>query len=366
MILISLFSGIGGFELAAEQVGWKTYLTCEIDDFCNAILEYYWPQAYHHKDIHTLTHDTVQTELSRRFGTDWRKEPVIITGGFPCQPYSLAGKRKGKDDNRHLWPQMLRVIKEISPDWILGENVYGIINWDRGMVFHEIQTDLENAGYEVQPYVLPACGVNAPHRRDRVWFVAHSTGRSTGSPGQGGRITGERCGNIDEPEKWRIEAKQHIGWSDVLSGEGITSDTDCRGLEGSIEVGRNGEYVVGESESWATSDTCNTRLPGAEWRKSYGKTRREETYDTTPKCFKIQSWNEWPTQSPICSGNDGVSTRLDVASFLGRIPSESRHTISYARWRKESIKAYGNAVVPELVVNIFKAINEFIHNEHDH
>jgi DNA (cytosine-5)-methyltransferase 1 len=158
----SLFSGIGGFDLAAEWMGWENVFHCEWNEFGQKILKHYWPNAISYGDI-TKTDFTIH-----------RGSIDIITGGFPCQPYSLAGKRKGKEDERHLWPEMLRAIREIQPSWIVGENVPGIINWSGGLVFHEVQTDLEAEGYEVFPVILPACGVNAPHRRDRIWFVAHN------------------------------------------------------------------------------------------------------------------------------------------------------------------------------------------------
>jgi DNA (cytosine-5)-methyltransferase 1 len=160
----SLFSGIGGFDLAAEWMGWENVFHCEWNEFGQNILKHYWPNAISYGDI-------TKTDFTIHRGTI-----DIITGGFPCQPYSLAGKRKGKEDERHLWPEMLRAIREIQPSWIVGENVPGIINWSGGLVFHEVQTDLEAQGYEVFPVVLPACSTNAPHRRDRTWFVAHTNG----------------------------------------------------------------------------------------------------------------------------------------------------------------------------------------------
>lgn len=158
----SLFSGIGGFDLASEWMGWENVFHCEWNDFGKKILKYYWPNSISYDDI-TKTDFTIH-----------RGQIDILTGGFPCQPYSMAGKRKGKDDERHLWPEMLRAIREIQPRWIVGENVYGLVNWSGGLVFHEVQTDLEAAGYEVQPFLLPAVSVGAPHRRDRIWFVAHA------------------------------------------------------------------------------------------------------------------------------------------------------------------------------------------------
>ena len=131
---LSLFSGIGGFDLAAQWAGFANVAHCEIDAFCRAVLNYYWPNAKSHADIRA---------------TDFRPYRGIvdlITGGFPCQPFSVAGKRKGTEDERHLWPEMLRAIREISPRWIVGENVLGLVTWSGGMVFEQVQADLEEIG----------------------------------------------------------------------------------------------------------------------------------------------------------------------------------------------------------------------------
>ena len=165
MIHGSLFSGIGGFDLAAEWMGWTNAFHCEWEDFPRKVLQYHFPESKSYGDIN-------ETDF-----TIWNGKIDILTGGFPCQPYSAAGKRLGKEDERHLWPEMLRAIREIQPRWVIGENVHGLVNWNGGMVFEEVQVDLENEGYEVQPYILPAASVNAPHRRDRVWFVAKNTMR---------------------------------------------------------------------------------------------------------------------------------------------------------------------------------------------
>ena len=172
----SLFSGIGGFDLAAEWAGWTNAFNCEIDPFCRKILKYHFPDAEQYGDIRTADFAV------------WRDRIDVLTGGFPCQPFSLAGKRKGTEDDRYLWPEMLRVIRTVRPHWVVGENVYGIVNWSEGMVLDTVCSDLEAAGYEVQPYIIPACGVGAPHRRDRCWFVAHRTdaGVETMREGQDG------------------------------------------------------------------------------------------------------------------------------------------------------------------------------------
>lgn len=158
----SLFSGIGGFDLAAEWMEWENVFHCEWNEFGQKVLKHYWPKAITYADI-TKTDFTIH-----------RGKIDILTGGFPCQPYSTAGKRLGKEDDRHLWPEMLRAIREIKPRYVVGENVSGLLSWNGGLVFDEVQADLEAQGYEVQPVLLPAASVNAPHRRDRIWFVAYS------------------------------------------------------------------------------------------------------------------------------------------------------------------------------------------------
>lgn len=154
----SLFSGIGGFDLAAELSGWNNNFWCEIEPFCQKILKYYFPTSKGYEDIKTTDFRI------------WRGKIDVLTGGFPCQPFSNAGKRKGTEDNRYLWPEMLRAIREIQPGWIVGENVFGIVNWSQGMVFEQVCVDLEDEGYEVQPFVLPAAGVNAPHKKGKSIF----------------------------------------------------------------------------------------------------------------------------------------------------------------------------------------------------
>lgn len=157
----SLFSGIGGFDLAAEWAGWTNAFNCEIDPFCRRVLKYHFPDAEQYGDI-------TKADFSK-----WRDRIDVLTGGFPCQPFSLAGKRKGTEDARYLWPSMLGVIRAVRPRWVVGENVYGLVNWSDGLVLDTVCSDLEAAGYEVGTYVIPACGVGAPHRRDRIWIVAH-------------------------------------------------------------------------------------------------------------------------------------------------------------------------------------------------
>jgi DNA (cytosine-5)-methyltransferase 1 len=167
---LDLFSGIGGFALAAGWAGFETVGFCDNEPYAQAVLKKHWPNVPIYGDIKTLD------------GTAYRGV-TLLTGGFPCQPFSCAGKQRGKDDDRYLWPQMLRVIQEARPAWIVGENVAGII----GLALDQVCSDLEACGYEVEPIIIPACGVDAPHRRDRVWIVGNAkfNGHFAGESGGG-------------------------------------------------------------------------------------------------------------------------------------------------------------------------------------
>lgn len=154
---IDLFSGIGGFALAAHWAGFQTEVFCERDEFCQKVLHKHWPAA-------PIVDDIFRFDGTRHAGA------TLLTGGFPCQPYSCAGKKMGNEDDRALWPEMFRVIIECRPHWVVAENVLGIVD----MALDGVLSDLEEEGYEVGTLVIPACAVNAPHRRDRVWIVAYS------------------------------------------------------------------------------------------------------------------------------------------------------------------------------------------------
>jgi len=202
----SLFSGIGGFDLAATWMGWENVFNCERDRFCRRVLKHYWPETKSYEDVREFK------------GSEFAGKIDVLSGGFPCQPFSVAGKRQGTADDRYLWPQMLRIVGEIRPRWVVGENVFGLLNWNRGMVFRQVLIDLEATGYEVWPYVLPAAGVGAPHRRDRIWFVAYA-GRQ---PGYGRE--GTEAGRVDNGEgsEWRKAANVAGG----LCTKGTVADAD--------------------------------------------------------------------------------------------------------------------------------------------
>jgi DNA (cytosine-5)-methyltransferase 1 len=292
----SLFSGIGGFDLAAQWMGWENVFHCEWNEFGQRVLKHHFPKALSYADITETDFNVHRGRIS------------VLSGGFPCQPYSSAGKRLGKEDERHLWPEMLRAIREIQPRWVLGENVLGLTNWNGGLVFEEVQADLEAEGYEVQSFVLPACGINAPHIRRRVFIVAYSHG---GADRRTARKN-ERESEAERLQEWN-EVRQFVE-SGKVRGNATNSD--------------NG------SES---KDTIPAR--GEESDELYGLSRN------APDSIRSTRWDNFPTEPPICSGDDGLSDRLD--------------NITFPKWRNESLKAYGNAIVPQVAHQIFKAIQEY-------
>lgn len=230
-------------------MGWDTVAWCEWNEFGQKVLRHHFPEAEGFGDI-------TKTDFKKYANTI-----DIVTGGFPCQPYSLNGKRKGKEDERHLWPEMLRAIREIQPRWIIGENVPGLVTWDGGLVFNEVQSDLEAEGFEVfPPVILPACGIGALHQRDRVWFTAYS----------------ESNGNNKREKPYR-----------------------------------------------------GTELP----------IRSNIIHEF---CERFANANKEYFKTAICIGDNGISTRLDG--------------ITVSKWRDQSLKAAGNAIVPQMAYQIYRVI----------
>jgi len=283
----SLFSGIGGFDLAAEWTGWNNVFNCEWEEFPRKVLKHHFPNAKQYEDIKDFN------------ATDYRGRIDVLSGGFPCQPFSVAGKRKGSQDERHLWPEMLRVIGECKPRWVVGENVRGLVSWSDGLVLETCYSDLEALGYSVQSFIIPACAAgNAPHRRDRVWIVAYSdnTRRSDGH---------------EQVQDTNGEVRQRDDRSEF-------SDTDSRNAPDTDSTSGKGKCInrQGKGESIGRSgDTIQDR------------------------------WEEFPTVAPVCGGDDGLPQELDG--------------ITFSKWRRESIKAYGNAIVPQVAQRIFESIQQY-------
>ena len=288
LVHASLFSGIGGFDLAADWMGWDNLFHCEWNPFGQRVLKYHFPKSISYNDI-------TKTDFTIHEGA-----VDILTGGFPCQPYSTAGKRLGKADERHLFPHMLRCIKEVKPRWVVGENVRGLVNWNGGLVFNEVYDDLEREGYEVQSFLIPAASVNAPHQRYRIWFIAYSK-----------NFRFSQSKTFNEWEKYQSNNRYKF-W-------------DTFSTIGNIGVITN-------------SDTARVH-------EQHNSTESVKQEQFSRSSFERRNFSRFPTQSPICGGDDGIPRELD--------------SITFSKWRNESIKAYGNAIVPQVAHQIFKAIEEF-------
>jgi DNA (cytosine-5)-methyltransferase 1 len=336
----SLFSGIGGFDLASQWMGWENVFHCEWMEFPRKVLHHYWPKAISYDDI-------TRTDFSiHRGGID------ILTGGFPCQPYSAAGKRKGKDDDRHLWPHMLRAIREIRPRWVVAENVFGLINWNGGVVLEEVCADLEAEGYAVQPFIIPACAVGAPHRRDRIWIVANAT--RTNDRGTFGNIRG----TYEETQRSCITKPAHPNVEGIASNTDNTGDSALRGgtdgnwTQSSEQRQQSFSELSRPCDTGIASDTdlhgrneCNGNdevYAGQGWQYAQRDIEQADIQDY---------WHNFPTVTPICGGDDGIPAELDG--------------ITLPKWRRESIKGYGNAIVPQVAFQIFKAIEHYEHTNSD-
>lgn len=446
----SLFSGIGGAEVAASMMGWQNLFHCEIQEFPRKVLQYWFPNSESYEDI-------TKTDF-----TKWHGKVDVLTGGFPCQPFSLAGRRKGADDNRYLWPQMLRAIRQIHPTWVVGENVNGIKTmvescqvtqmgrtdylFEENYLYREesrftldkICADLEAEGYSVQPIVIPACAIGAPHRRDRVWIVARRISTTPSNPNSSndnrrseeiqGKSQKERLSERNDIRKpgftsdvlghiahtqcdgyssqghgnQRARAKkskkrknrpqsrsrrhgsgktstytlQHRSHqvhqdhqsqfpdgarSNSLSGQWSSSHSYGNGgktLQPSEGTERTGCKRDVQPKEWSTSSEWADRLSRLQRHDAHAISERLEGMyqswgeESERKCVwrdfarhcEEGHWKHFPTQSPVCRGNDGIP--FDVDSL----------TISFPKWRQESIKAYGNAWVPQVAYEIFRAI----------
>ena len=304
----SLFSGIGGFDLAAEWMGWENKFHCDINPFSRQICNFYWPEAESYENIKTTDFRI------------WRGKIDVLSGGFPCQPFSTAGKRMGKEDDRHLWPYMFQAIKDIRPKYVVGENVRGLLSWSDGLVLEEVYADLESEGYKIQTIVLPAVGINAPHRRDRVWIIAHANSNAR-------RSKSSESGCTESKADSNGESSIHLGTESNGNEGNVTDSKQLR-----LEHGSETRDVLGSI----------TETQGQE-RKSPNESKTDDNVHTE-QGGPSETWDCFPIKSPLCSGDDGLPHELDGLTF--------------PKWRKESIMGYGNAIVPQIALRIFKTINE--------
>lgn len=324
MKFISLFAGIGGFDIGLERAGMECVGQVEIDEFCLKVLKKHWPHVKRLNDIREVKGD--------EFG-----RVDLVCGGFPCQPFSVAGKRKGTDDNRHLWPEMLRVIQAVKPTWVIAENVRGLLTIEQGMVFEQVCVDLEATGYEVQPVIIPACAVDAPHRRDRVWFVAYSNNARNRTPS--GRLDRNWQTEIGEREQSQLESRRHSEnvantrhrtarrAKDGLNRQQQNSKTEKIGT-----AKRHGLTNSSEDAANADDQRCEECHVSAEHEVQRRNCWRDDEGRSVP--------GSWQAELPVCVVDDGISGRL--VKYRGRTSKSKDNQV-------KKIKALGNAVVPQVV-----------------
>jgi len=307
MKVLDLFSGIGGFSLGLEAAGMETVAFCEIEDYPVTILNKHWPDVPVYRDVRKLTGEQIEQEVGR---------VNVICGGFPCQPFSVAGQQKGKEDDRHLWPEMFRLIQEIRPRWVIGENVAGFVR----MALDDVLHDLEGEGYTTQSFVIPACAVGGIHRRDRVWIVAHSPESRTGENKQGVRSRTERCVCSQDEKTERSES---------FLEQGIVAHSECHGRD---ETQKPGSTAKSEKESRVQqSKGCHSTSTGVSRDDASDSSRDDSGRECRTQSFRPI---ELPTQSAVRHRDDGLPDNV-------------------AR-----LKALGNAVVPQIPELIGRAIME--------
>lgn len=310
----SLFSGIGGFDLASKRVGWKNIFQVEIEEKARKILQKHFPDTQRYADIKDFD------------GRQYARHIDIISGGFPCQPFSAAGKRKGSADDRAIWFEMFRVVSEIRPRWVVAENVSGLLTIESGMAFERVCTDLESEGYAVQSFIIPACAVGAPHRRNRVWIVAHQNTNS----GTDGRIEAQR----------RQKQHRHAVATDEIRTSPNTgrkqtrakiSGFNCQQQISTAERKRTSQGHGLTDSSRTSPNTAGERLQKGIPGRLHRHAQRHSRHHLQP--FWRRSWLEVATE--LCRVDDGLPGRLDRFKHLG------------------------NAIVPQVAQAIFSAINEY-------
>ena len=341
---IDLFSGIGGFALAAGWAGFRTVAFCEIDPYCQAVLKERFgaiadaggsglemgQRARTHKAGKTFPHEPTSERPSlfsdiREFDGTRYTGATLLTGGFPCQPFSVAGKRRGREDDRWLWPEMLRVISEIRPHWIIAENVTGIVRLELGQVLFDLgrigyDFPRDHAGIPIVP-IVPACALNAPHQRKRVWIIAKDA-----VDGRGGSGESQKQGDIRDKR-------------DIIAGneKRIYRPEDSGQIEGS-------NIHVADAEGDNLGSGLCPIGPGGKRRGRFN-----------------DLWGEaWPEiAARFCGMDDGIPVELDRARGIPIIPPPERKG---KKGRAARLKALGNSIVPQIAYEIMKGIAE-IENE---
>ena len=365
--ILDLFSGLGGFSLGLERTGkFKTVAFCEIDKYCTLLLQKHWKGIKIYEDVRKINKE--------QFDTDGIEYPDIITGGFPCQPFSVAGKQKGTGDDRHLWPEMFRIIKTFKPKFVIGENVKGLINIQDGVVFETVCTDLESEGYEVQAFNIPAAGVGAPHRRERIWILA-TLGNSELNGSSTTKITRSIIETSNNNKKGENATREFEGTSksrnsqDVANpntrfSNGTNEEIFSRGQTSNISSTGGGDKNVENSRCTLQQGTVFQGENENEIRK--GNADQSQRSSSSPEHDVANSSSE---QSH--SNDNGQEQREISQQEQIELGGRSSGTLWPSNWefepnvgrvangipgRVHRLKGLGNSIVPKIAEEIGKAI----------
>ncbi len=364
---LSLFSGIGGLDLAAEWAGIQTIGQCEWADYPTKVLEKHWPDVPRWKDIRTLTGESFYERTGRR-------TVDIISGGFPCQPFSVAGKQRGKEDDRYLWPEMVRVIKELRPTWVVGENVAGIVR----MALPDILSELEACGYRTRTFLVPACAIGARHRRYRVAIVGYSehNGLSSAAVAGGVETTGGR------EQKRKKEASESSGTGEPKNRYDV-ANTESK-FERRLSVGEEPEkpglvsgcenvghtYGAGLQTERTKQQPTRASRTGKNVQYSDSAGRKKQYTAAQPNKTRLTGWRyserknesrEWATESIMDRMANGLPDWMDGDFLINHywdIEPDIPRISSGAEYRVDRLKCLGNAVVPQQFYPVFRAIAE--------
>lgn len=348
---LSLFSGIGGLDLAAELAGFQSVGQCEWADYPTKVLEQHWPDVPRWRDIRTLTGEDFYARTGLR-------TVDLISGGFPCQPFSSSGKRRGREDDRFLWPEMLRVVQEIRPTWVIGENVAGIIN----MALDTVLSDLEGIGYACQAFIIPACAVDAPHRRDRCAIIGYRCGEME-SEYRGHRWP---SGSLENPDSVRR------GEQEILPKQQRRAELERNGEDVAHANGADGERPIILKDQAGRPKPPDIRLDVSD---AYDRSRplRRDAHLSAPKGHgghrrdhdrgapEHGSWERRTAEPGMGGGPYGLSCWLDGVragwadgTWEAGIPRIATGVSN----RVSKLQCLGNAVVPQQFYPFFKAIHD--------
>jgi DNA (cytosine-5)-methyltransferase 1 len=384
--ILDICSGIGGFSLGLEATGgFDTVAFCEFDDFCCKVLNKHWPNVPIYKDLKEIGNDPER--IIQEFD--------LICGGIPCQPFSLAGKQKGKEDDRHLWPYMYAIVKSKKPTWVIVENVGGFVN----VALDDVCLDLETQGYATQSFIIPACSVEAPHKRDRIWILGkytsefekplvdtdsirpheHKTTEEESS--RRGSETSTTTTSNDVANSKELEDHEHDngertqqdrehrvsqqprgegslgGKQDVADPKLVSSDSISDSGSNTKTESEQGKKTGNLDRSSGRQDVAYSNSEGLEGSEEAGDTQKSREEREQLASRQDSSLSKGHTQSELGGVADGIPTRLDGHLGFEREPNIPRVATGIPD-RVNRLKALGNSIVPQIVYNIGLAILE--------